>query len=829
MAKQPTNNKAAKTQAKAGNALFTTTLQSTLVGFLIIAASLLYLALIDRPANNNEQINTLSSHLAENQTFLLTQSIEGLQSRLNAYANSAELVAALDSADDKALIAFSQELQRAFPEAISARLIKLGPLGIAALNKQKTQLRNSIEVDIIRRASESDNVAPEAYRFQKQWLVSLIQAVRPEGQNYASGALLITLDNKYINTQLSRLDTAFGQTAVIQQGLKAQTFASSGQTATSDKTLTVDTDFVQWQVSFTPSPLLVDNNSHSNEIIWIILAIAAFASMTATAIVISGIKKGINDNLGMLIEGTDNNFSLPGFTQAADQLQQLRNTLSQAADQAPDKSDQQDRIESAPSEVESESALLNPSELELSPLDTLPIDLPATIFRAYDIRGIADTELNDDACYAIGMAIGSETIDQGQSSVVLAADGRHSSPRIRQAMSQGLQASGCNVIDIGTVPTPLMYFATHQLNTQSGVMITGSHNPAEYNGIKVVIAGKALSGDAISALRDRVHNRQLHTGSGNNQSQAIEQEYMDYILNDVAIAQPLKIVIDAGNGVAGAIAPELFEALGCEVVPLYCDVDGDFPNHHPDPSIESNLDSLIASVKSEQADLGIAFDGDGDRLGVVTAQGNIVAADRLLMLLAQDVVSRNPGADVLFDVKCTRNLNTLISNYGGRPIMWKTGHSFMKEKMQETGALLGGEFSGHIFFKERWFGFDDGMYAAARLIEILSTTDPDLDAQLMNFPNSICTPELKINSDEHQKFAIIEQLAKQGDFGNGKISTLDGVRVDFPDGWGLVRASNTTPMLILRFEADDQEGLGRIQHLFKDQLATIDNSLDFGF
>ena len=464
-----------------------------------------------------------------------------------------------------------------------------------------------------------------------------------------------------------------------------------------------------------------------------------------------------------------------------------------------------------------------------SPLDTLPIDLPATIFRAYDIRGLADTELNDEACYAIGMAIGSAAIDQGQQTIVLAADGRHSSPRIREAMSNGLQASGCDVIDIGTLPTPLMYFATHQLNTQSGVMITGSHNPSEYNGIKVVIAGKALSGEAISTLRERIHNRQIHMGSGSYQTQSIEQDYIDYILNDVAIAQPLKVVIDAGNGVAGAIAPQLFEELGCEIVPLYCEVDGNFPNHHPDPSVESNLQDLIERVKSEEADLGIAFDGDGDRVGVVTAEGNIVPADRLLMLLAQDVVSRNPGADVLFDVKCTRNLNTLISNYGGRPIMWKTGHSFMKEKMQETGALLGGEFSGHIFFKERWFGFDDGMYAAARLIEILSTTDPDLDAQLMSFPNSVGTPELKIESDEHQKFAIIEQLAKQGDFGNGKISTLDGVRVDFPDGWGLVRASNTTPMLILRFEADDDDGLLRIQQLFKDQLAGIDNSLNFSF
>ncbi|MCR8923761.1 phosphomannomutase/phosphoglucomutase [Dasania sp. GY-MA-18] len=455
--------------------------------------------------------------------------------------------------------------------------------------------------------------------------------------------------------------------------------------------------------------------------------------------------------------------------------------------------------------------------------------MPATIFRAYDIRGIADQELTDEHCHAIGLAIGSEARDQGQEALLVAADGRHSSPRIRDALAKGIQASGCDVIDIGMVPSPLLYFATHQLETQSGVMITGSHNPAEYNGLKVVIAGHTLSAEGITALRERIVNNKLHSGKGAYRTEAIEEEYIDYIINDVAIAQPLKIVIDAGNGVTGNIAPRLFEELGCEVIPLYCEVDGDFPNHHPDPTVAANLQDLIAKVKEEGADLGIAFDGDGDRLGVVTAEGNIVPADRLLMLLAQDVVSRNPGADVIFDVKCTRSLNSLISNYGGRPIMWKTGHSFMKEKMLETGALLGGEFSGHIFFKERWFGFDDGMYAAARLIEILSTTDPDLDAQLSAFPLMVSTAELKVASDEQRKFSIIEQLTQQGQFENGKITTLDGVRVDFNDGWGLVRASNTTPILVLRFEAKDQQTLQNIQQIFKQQLSNIDNSLQFDF
>jgi phosphomannomutase/phosphoglucomutase len=374
-----------------------------------------------------------------------------------------------------------------------------------------------------------------------------------------------------------------------------------------------------------------------------------------------------------------------------------------------------------------------------------------------------------------------------------------------------------------------MYFATHELGTHTGVVITGSHNPAEYNGIKIVIGGRALSGDAIKNLRQRIINQDIINGQGNYQTQEVEQAYIDYIINDVAIAQPLKIVIDAGNGVTGQIAPRLFEELGCDVVPLYCEIDGNFPNHHPDPTIESNLEDLKRTVVEQQADLGIAFDGDGDRLGVVTASGKFVAADRLLMLLAQDVVSRNPGADVIFDVKCTRNLNTLISNSGGRPIMWKTGHSFMKEKMAETGALLGGEFAGHFFFKERWFGFDDGMYAAARLIEILSTTDPDLDLQLESFPESISSPEIKVVTGEEQKFSIVEKLVSSGNFDGGKVSTLDGIRVDYPDGWGLVRASNTTPMLTLRFEADTDDAMQRIQTQFKEQLTAVENEIPFNF
>jgi phosphomannomutase/phosphoglucomutase len=451
------------------------------------------------------------------------------------------------------------------------------------------------------------------------------------------------------------------------------------------------------------------------------------------------------------------------------------------------------------------------------------------IFRAYDIRGNADTQLQDATVNSIGQAIGSAAQEQGERSIAIACDGRLSSPRIKQALIDGLCSTGIDVVDIGELATPLLYFVTHNSAHSSGVMITGSHNPVADNGLKIVINQQALHGQQITALRQRIVDKHFSAGHGELSTLAVEDDYIDYITSDIAIAQPLKIVIDAGNGIAGKTAPALFEALNCEVVPLYCEVDGNFPNHHPDPSNPDNLKALIASVSENEADLGIAFDGDGDRLGVVNHLGHIISADRLLMLFAQDVVSRNPGTDVVFDVKCTRHLNALISSYGGRPIMWKSGHSLIKEKMVSTGALLGGEFTGHFFFKERWFGFDDGLYSAARLVEILSTTDDSLDSLLSSLPSPVGTAEIIFPVDEDIKFAIIDQLINTGDFSGGKITTIDGLRIDFSDGWGLVRASNTGAALTLRFEGNNQASIDRIQQLFKEQLLNIEHSQDISF
>ncbi|MGK0440617.1 MAG: phosphomannomutase/phosphoglucomutase [Pseudohongiellaceae bacterium] len=822
MAKQKNNKN--DTSSKNSSALSSNILRCGLISLLVMTGSFLYLAFLETPKLNNHHIDNLSRHLANSQTMLLNQTIESLQFRIAELAKNPQLIEALERKDQARLVTFQIEAQRNFPAALSVKLIPLGPLGIAGLHKEQAALRNNIELDMLRRASNDESLIIESYRSNKLAMFTLAQSIRIESKQYAEGALLISFNNSLLQKIVNQLDSNLGETQIIQTLGKSQTLVKTGEASIQASSVRLTSAVPAWELQFTPSNQFLDNNSQSNQITLLLLAINIFALVAALALTLNGLKRALADNLSLLTSRSKGPFSLPGFELAAGEMLNEMKKLLAIAKRQKANADSED----APTETKVPKSE-QPAALDLSPNKSLPTDIPETIFRAYDIRGLADQELTDSHCFAIGMAVGSEARGQGQESMLLAMDGRHSSPRIRDALAQGIQASGCDVIDIGMVPSPLMYFATHQLETQSGVMITGSHNPAEYNGIKIVINGSTLSSAAITDLRQRIVSQRVQNGKGAYRTESIEAEYIDYILNDVAIAQPLKIVIDAGNGVTGEIAPKLFEELGCEIVPLYCEIDGDFPNHHPDPAVAANMQDLIAKVKEEGADLGIAFDGDGDRLGVVTAEGNLVPADRLLMLLAQDVVSRNPGADILFDVKCTRSLNSLISNYGGRPIMWKTGHSFMKEKMAETGALLGGEFSGHIFFKERWFGFDDGMYAAARLIEILSTTDPDLDAQLSTFPETVSTPEFRVASDEVKKFAIVEQLSQQGQFENGKITTLDGVRVDFNDGWGLVRASNTTPMLTLRFEAKDDETLAQIQELFKTQLSSIDNSLEFNF
>jgi phosphomannomutase/phosphoglucomutase len=441
--------------------------------------------------------------------------------------------------------------------------------------------------------------------------------------------------------------------------------------------------------------------------------------------------------------------------------------------------------------------------------------LPQEIFKAYDIRGIVGKTLTTEIIKTIGHAIGSEALARGLLSIAIGRDGRLSGPELTQALSKGLQISGINVIDVGMVATPMLYFAAHELCNYSGVMVTGSHNPPDYNGLKIVLGGETLAAESIQDLRIRIENNDLVSGNGSYKKQDIAEMYLNRITSDITLERPMKIIVDCGNGVAGAFAPILYRRLGCEVIEIFCEVDGNFPNHHPDPSVPENLRDVIHALNTTDAEIGLAFDGDGDRLGVVTKNGNIIYPDRQLMLFAADVLSRNPGEQIIFDVKCTRNLAPWIERHGGKPIMWKTGHSFIKAKLKETGALLAGEMSGHIFFKERWYGFDDGLYAGARLLEILSR-QVDSNSTLNSIPDAINTPELQIRLEEGENYALIAHLQKTARFSNSEqVITVDGLRVEYKDGFGLARSSNTTPVVVLRFEADNKIALKRIQDDFR--------------
>ena len=457
------------------------------------------------------------------------------------------------------------------------------------------------------------------------------------------------------------------------------------------------------------------------------------------------------------------------------------------------------------------------------------IGLDKSIFRAYDIRGIVDEALTVDAVTLIGQAIGTENIKRGKNEIVVARDGRLSGEKLLAALIAGLKKSGCNVINIGAVPTGVLYFATHHLGTGSGVMLTGSHNPPNYNGLKIMLNGETLAGKLIMNLYKSIMNEELDEGEGNITEMDIVDDYIDYIASDIQLENELKVVVDSGNGIGGEVGPQVLEEIGCEVIPLHCEIDGSFPNHHPDPSVPSNLKDLIATVKATDADIGIAFDGDADRLGVVTKNGDIIYPDRILMLFAKDVLTRQPGASIIFDVKCTGHLPKQIVKNGGLPIIWKTGHSFMKAKIKETDAALAGEMSGHFFFNERWFGFDDGIYAAARLLEILDQEDRPAQEVFDELPDSVSTPELKCHTEEGENYAFMEKFQKAASFPDANLTTIDGIRADFDNGWGLVRCSNTTPCLVLRFDADSQEALEAIQEEFREQIMLVDDTLELPF
>ena len=450
------------------------------------------------------------------------------------------------------------------------------------------------------------------------------------------------------------------------------------------------------------------------------------------------------------------------------------------------------------------------------------VEIPAEVFRAYDIRGRAEEQLSDEFAQRLGIALAGQVRKAGGGKLVVGRDVRHSSARLQQALTEGLIRGGCDVVDLGMVPTPLVYFAQRAQDAGGAVVVTGSHNPAEYNGFKIALGEQMLSGEELAALRPiMAAPPQPGDAPGERQSRDISADYLARVVADVQLLRPLKVVVDGGNGVAGPLMVKLLQQLGCEVFELFCEPDGDFPHHHPDPSRPENLSALMLEVQAREADIGLAFDGDGDRLGVVDSNGEQIWPDRLLMLLARDLLVRQPGADILYDVKCSRHLGRFVLAHGGRPIMNASGHSRMRARMQQTGAPLGGEFSGHFFISERWFGFDDALYAAVRLLEIIAADDRSSAEQFAELPSSPATPEYHLTLAEGENVTLMTLLAEQADFNDAELVSLDGLRVEFADGWGLVRPSNTTPSLVFRFEADNEVALSRIQGRIRDWLGRV--------
>lgn len=752
-------------------------------------------------------LKTLADVELKKRVGAVSQWIQATQSDVAAFGARDVLATAVAYQETDRIEEYRRTVAKTFT---GSEYVQFFPRGSAQLNPEGVPPINFIQMDLINQAEARESPLPEAVKMPNGWYIQIATGLPTDKEKPALGTMLLTLNTQALRTLLAAQNDQQGGTSLTQRfGNIEQKFFTSGN---GDVELVVSEAILDtnWQVSFTPSYTLASRASVNPIpflggcaiLLGVLIAISAWLSrfiiqqkevqqrakarekaMMAT--------KGIRDQKELDVKVKEEDKSLLGMDKA------------QAG---PDSSTVAEVVE-----VEEDDGL-------------------STIFRAYDIRGVVGQALTPAFAETLGRALGTEALEQGESALFVGRDGRIHSEELSINLVNGILSTGCNVINLSLIPSPLLYYACLTNNaSQSGVIVTASHNPGEYNGFKMVIGGKTLTNEAIKALHTRIKREQFRTGSGVEQHENITDNYIERIFSDVALAADVKLVVDAGNGATSEIAPRLFEELGCFVEPLYCEVDGRFPNHNPDPSRPENLKALIAKVKSTNADLGVAFDGDGDRLTVVTPQGQIIWPDRLLMLFARDIVSRNPGADVLFDVKSTRQLNSLITSYGGRPIMWKTGHSNMKQKMAETGALLGGELSGHIFIKDRWYGFDDGMYATARLLEIMTLRDQDIDSIFEAFPSQPCTPEILVPIDEHRKFDVINKLVAQGNFQGGKLTTIDGLRVDFAKGWGLARASNTQPALTLRFEGDTEETLGQLQALFKRELKKIDPKLDLDF
>ena len=788
---------------------------------------------------------------------------QGISSDLNSYAESEDIKTIFLSDDDMQLQ--QQEVADAsrFPSALKLRLIRPGQY---RLDNASTPPLGYGSMDILRRAEQSSStIAAEALLFgnDNQHIV-LVSRVKNQSDQLI-GLVHLSLDVNLFQNALNQLNagnayieirqSAAGTPLVLgSHGDPTIKNGGSGTTSIAGTRWTL----AYWSQANEISTGFMSNGSGTSMNILIVLALLVIC----TIIFLSFRKRGKNDvvdkpeisyagAIKAIMDGAH-----PGMEKLISHMPKRDGPVAVAASAAGDEISTAMEGEDITSfandeDINSASAasadvfdITQPDEApeekkneKIAVSDTPPeteddaTEVAEVIFRKYDIRGVVGETLTPEIVKKIGLAIGSEAHDADLKSIVVGRDGRHSSPDLSNSLIKGLMAAGIDVIDIGVAPTPVLYFAAHHLKTTSGVMVTGSHNGPEYNGLKVVLGGNTLSEDGIKKLYERINSSEYSSGSGNLSTAEVIPDYIRRITEDipVALGSSYKLVIDCGNGAASVVASQLFRAIGHDVIELFCELDGSFPNHHPDPSQPENLQPLIDKIKDEQADLGFAFDGDGDRLGVVDGNGTILWPDRQMMVFARDVLSRNQGANIIFDVKCSSHLKKIIEENGGKALMWKTGHSLIKAKMKEVKAPLAGEMSGHIFFAERWYGFDDALYSGARLLEILSnakTKPADFFAEL---PDGVSTPELRIDLPESEHPDFMKKLEEKIAFEDAEIITIDGFRVEFSDGWGLVRPSNTTPCLVVRFEANNQDSLSRIQGLFRELLLSINPDLSLPF
>ncbi|MET0356718.1 MAG: phosphomannomutase/phosphoglucomutase [Cellvibrio sp.] len=808
----------AKEQAKRKAAAQQRLLFMLVGGALLLNAVLgyyLYGVMIKDATNENEK-KYIQQELASSSQSVKKYLVDN-QEKVNQLAQNSAVIQALNEKNKETLDALAKTLVSSVDQAIDLKILVAGQIDVDPSGSVPIRFA---ELDLLRRSERGDNAFAEAALINEKWQIHFVARVTAGKDLPLIGTLMLTFDGEPLRKILQANDNSLGEKKLDQKFANSAGVTlykvGSGNVGPSQSLVIPDSN---WEINFTGSEKLVEQSEEAPTL-WILALGCTTAFSLFLALVLSRFLAQVEQEAEQKLAPT------------VAETNKLKN--APVADAAPSPIFQkQDILDIAVIDEDENILGLNDTRNKKQSNSPVVIDeasVPAHIFRSYDIRGVVGKDLDASLAEKIGQAVGSEALDKGQLSLIVARDGRTHSQDLTNALIKGILRSGCNVVNIGVVPTPLMYFATyHFSDVRSGVMVTASHNPAEYNGFKVVINNNALADEAVTGLRTRILTQNVHQGIGEESFREIIPHYIERIFSDVALAGDVSIVIDAGNAVTGIVAPQLFEELGCQVTPLYCDLDGSFPNHDPDPTQENNLIALIEKVKEVNADIGVAFDGDGDRLVVVTPKGDIIWPDRLLMLFARDVLARHPGADVLFDVKCSRQLNQVISGYGGRPIMWKTGHSPMKAKMIETGALIGGEYSGHIFIKDRWYGFDDGIYAMARLLEIITLRDQNIDDIFSAFPQLVITPEIKIAVPDNVKFDLIKKLTESGEFQNGNITSIDGVRVDYSKGWGLVRASNTSPALTLRFEAESEEALGIIQQIFKRELLKVDANLAFTF